>query len=154
VASRTAALTGPELSVLTGRSAPQEWKTKRIDSNEWSQLVATGTDYLAELAEQSEHAEYGQFNDRVCGGLFYLGDASERDQLGRLLGDISRASVREYGVMLSALVHHKGNVLDVGKGFFILSADMGRLDPKADDVTRTVFLGREIEAAHEKFGGR
>jgi hypothetical protein len=48
----------------------------------------------------------------------------------------------------------KGNVLDVGKGFFTLSADMGRLDVKADDVTRTVFLGREIEAAHEKFGGR
>jgi hypothetical protein len=32
--------------------------------------------------------------------------------------------------MLSALVHHKGNMLDVGKGFFTLAADMGRLDPK------------------------
>lgn len=91
--------------------------TKRIDSNKWSELVATGTDYLAELAEERGHVEYAQFNDRVCGGLFNLGDASERDQLGRLLGDISRASVREHDVMLSALVHHKGNVLDVGKGF-------------------------------------
>jgi hypothetical protein len=62
--------------------------------------------------------------------------------------------VREHAVMLSALVHHKGNVVDVGKGFFTLSVDMGRLDPKADDVTRTVFLGREIETAYAKFGGR
>ena len=45
-------------------------------------------------------------------------------------------------------------VLDVGKGFFMLSADMGRLDGKADDVTRTVFLDREIEVAYEKSGGR
>lgn len=128
--------------------------TKRIDSNKWSKLVATGTDYLAKLAEERGHVEYAQFNDRVCGGLFNLGDASERDQLGRLLGDISRASVHEHDVMLSALVHHKGNVLDVGKGFFTLSSDMGRLDRRADDVTRTVFLGREIEAAYKKFGGR
>ena len=38
---------------------------KRIDSNKWSELVATGTDYLTELAEQGEHVEYAQFNDRV-----------------------------------------------------------------------------------------
>jgi hypothetical protein len=50
--------------------------------------------------------------------------------------------VREHGVMLSALVHHRGNMIDVGKGFFNLSVDIGRLNPKADDVTRTVFLGR------------
>ena len=125
---------------------------KRIDSNRWSELVDSGTDYLTELAEQGEHVEYAQFNDRVCGGLFNLGDASERDQLGRLLGDISRASVRERGVMLSALVHHKGNMLDVGKGFFTLAVDMGRLDPQADDVMRTWFLGREIEAACERCG--
>jgi hypothetical protein len=33
-------------------------KTKRIDSNKWSELVDTGTDYLTELAEQGEHVEY------------------------------------------------------------------------------------------------
>lgn len=127
---------------------------KRIERNHWSELVAAGTEYLAELAEQGAHVEYGQFNDRVCGGLFNLGDASERDQLGRLLGDISRASVREHGVMLSALVHHKGNVADVGKGFFTLAVDLGRLEPKADDPARALFLGQEIEAVHEKFGDR
>ena len=126
---------------------------KRIDLKDWSELVAAGTAYLAKLAELGQHVEYGQFNDRVCGGRFNLGDASERDQLGRLLGDISRASVREHGVMLSALVHHKGNVLDVGKGFFTLAVDMGRLPTKADDVDRTLFLGQEIEAVHKKFGG-
>jgi hypothetical protein len=131
-----------------------EGRMKRIESDHWRDLVAAGTEYLAERAELGEHVEYGQFNDRVCGGLFNLGDASERDQLGRLLGDISRASVREHGVMLSALVHHKGNVVDVGKGFFTLAVDLGRLEPKADDVARILFLGQEIEAVHEKFGGR
>lgn len=127
---------------------------KRIEANRWSELVAAGTTYLAELAQLGEHVEYGQFNDRVCGGLFHLGDASERDQMSRLLGDISRLSVREHGVMLTALVHHKGNVLDVGKGFFTLAVDLGRLEPKADGVTRTLFLSREIRAAHEEFRGR
>src|SRR3954453_23959486 len=127
---------------------------KRIEADRWSELVAAGTAYLAALAELGEHVEYGKFNDRFCRGLFNLGDASERDQLGRLLGDISRASVREHGVMLSALVHHKGNVLDVGKGFFTLAVDLGRLEANADGVTRAAFLGKEIEAAHLRFGGR
>ncbi|MDX6299607.1 MAG: hypothetical protein QOF53_821, partial [Nocardioidaceae bacterium] len=64
---------------------------------------------------------------------------------------ISRASVREHGVMLSALVHHRGNVVDVGKGFFTLAIDMGRLGPKVDDVQRTLFLGKEIEAVRDEF---
>lgn len=114
-------------------------------------MVIAGVDYLADVAERGGHIEYGQFNDRVYGGLFDLGDASERNQLGRLLGDISRSSMRERGVMLSTLVHHKGNVLDVGKGFFTLAVEMGRLEPKADDVARAVFLGREIEAVHEEY---
>jgi hypothetical protein len=32
---------------------------KRIERNHWSELVAAGTEYLAELAELGEHVEYG-----------------------------------------------------------------------------------------------
>jgi hypothetical protein len=42
-------------------------------------------------------------------------------------------------------------VVDVGKGFFTLAIDMGRLGPKVDDVQRTLFLGKEIEAVRDEF---
>src|SRR4051794_18954880 len=116
---------------------------KEISSERWRELVRTGTEHLINVAAERGSIDYSTFNGHVCGGLFNLADVSERDQLGELLGDISRASVREHDVMLSALVHHKGRPMDVGTGFYGLAIEIGRLDPKANKDMRYIFLGHE-----------
>ena len=125
---------------------------EKIDIQRWNDLMDAGVTCLADLASRQEHIDYSTFNDRVCDGLFDLSNASQRDELGRLLGDISRTSVRKHQVMLPALVHHKGKRTDVRKGFYTLAVGLGRLDPKADSAVRSVFLGREIDAAYKEFG--
>ncbi|PRY12626.1 hypothetical protein [Kineococcus rhizosphaerae] len=111
-------------------------------------MIEDGTLLLTELARQRSSIDYSTFNDRVCDGALDLTNASHRNELAALLGDISRQSAREHDVMLTALVHLKGHRMDVGTGFYSLAQELGRLPVGANAELRSIRLGHEIEKVY------
>jgi hypothetical protein len=151
---RPAIRTAQTALAQVGTATDGRGEVKDISSERWAELINTSTEHLTGLAAQRGSVDYSTYNVQVCGGLFDLGEASDRNQLSLLLGDVSRASVRQHDVMLSALVHRKGKRMEVGGGFYVAAIQMGRLKPNANKDDRLVFLGKEIEAVYARFKER
>lgn len=104
---------------------------------EWEQLRSAATDHLVTLAREQSYCDYSGLNRALTQATalrgFDYGQESERAAVGRLLGEISRQSHAENGIMLSALVTHKGSNNE-GSGFYKLAAELGEMSarPTAD----------------------
>ena len=70
--------------------------------------------------------------------------------VGQLLDAVSQSVDAEVGVMLSAVVIHKGDDHLPGKGFFSLARSLGR-DAGNDDISKVEFHTRELTAVYAAF---
>ncbi|WP_417233620.1 hypothetical protein [Arthrobacter sp.] len=100
---------------------------------EWEQLRSAAMDYLVRLAREQGYCDYSGFNRALTEATalrgFDYNQESERAAVGRLLGEVSRQSHSENGIMLSALVTHKGSNNE-GSGFYKLAAELGEMPSK------------------------
>jgi hypothetical protein len=79
-----------------------------------------------------------------------VSEQPDRNELGELLGYISRAEVMQQRPMLSAIGLHKGDA-SVGTGFYKLGVELGRARPNQEDFE---FLAMELKALQAFWSGR
>ncbi|MFJ6419224.1 hypothetical protein [Paeniglutamicibacter sp. NPDC091659] len=120
---------------------------------EWEQLHNAAVYHLVTLAREQSRCDYTELNRELtlATGLpgFDYSQGAERAAVGRLLGEISRQSHAEHGIMLSALVTHKGSN-DEGAGFYKLAADLGEMPtrPTADQKLQAMSIQVNKVYAH------
>lgn len=121
---------------------------------EWTQLLRAAEVFLIATARERGMTDYTELNRELIAatGLpgFNYDQESERAAVGRLLGEVSRQSYEEDGIMLSALVTHKGSNNE-GAGFYKLAADLGEMPPKPTAEQKLVAFARLVEAVHEHY---
>lgn len=122
---------------LFGRT-PEDWR-------ELQQLV---WEFVTEQARLGRTTAYSEVNNTIERRSrlrrFDFDHISERRAMGSLLGEISRHSAAEYGVMLSAIVIYLDRN-DAGPSFYDLAVDLGLLGPDDD---RLAFWTRQVDAVH------
>lgn len=124
---------------------------------EWEALMAAAEDYLISVAEDRKMSNYGDLNAelvRVTGQRpFDFGQESERAAVGRLLGEISRRSHAEHGIMLSALVTHR-NSTNEGAGFYKLAAELGEMPSKPSADQKLMAMVEQVGKVHAHYAAR
>jgi hypothetical protein len=75
----------------------------------------------------------------------------DRAEVGRILGEISKAEAAESRPMLSALVVHKGGDEMPGGGFFSLAGELGRY--RGGGVDRKLWWAMEVKKLYEYWRG-
>lgn len=110
---------------------------------EWEQLRRAAEFHLVTLAREQNMCDYTDLNQALtlATGLpgFDYNQESGRAAVGRLLGEISKQSHAEHGIMLSALVTHRGSNNE-GAGFYRLAAELGEMPgrPTADQKLKAM----------------
>lgn len=106
--------------------------------------------FLISVAEKASMTGYSSSNLVISEqtGLkrFDYGLESERAAIGRMLGEISIKTNADQGVMLSALVTHRGSN-DEGARFYKVAAELGKMPrkPTEDEKLRAlVSLTKEV----------
>jgi hypothetical protein len=102
---------------------------------------------LIDVARSRSLISYDDLNIELGLGLNFSEKPSDRDLIGRWLGEISKHEVKAGRHMLSAVVGHKegGRVVDPGKGFYGCARALG-IHTGGDDL---VFWAMEVKWLHE-----
>lgn len=124
---------------------------------EWEQLRQVAEAFLVAKARERGMATYTDLNRELveATGLpgFDYSQESERAAVGRLLGEISRGSHAEHGIMLSALVTHQGSNNE-GAGFYKLAAELGEMPAKPTAADKDEAFVRLVQAVHDHYARR
>lgn len=105
-------------------------------------------DQLAVLAAKRRTIFYGKFMEGL--GLSSQSPA-DRNRIGVLLGDVSRRSMKERRVMLSAIVHRKSAEPTIpNSSFFELARELGKKVPRGEERK---FLDREMKRVWDAYEG-
>lgn len=122
---------------------------------EWEDLRDAAEQVLVTAARNRDMIDYGTLNRAIAEETgqrpFEFQLPSDRAAIGRLLGEISRASEREHGVMLSALVTHRGSN-DEGSGFYKLAAELGKMPARPTADQKLEALVRLTNEVYERYG--
>jgi hypothetical protein len=78
-----------------------------------------------------------------------MSEASDRHEIGELLGYISKAEAAQGRPMLSSLVIHKDDYLSIGSGFYKAAKETGRMNP-CDDRRVALVSGNAGTTVAEK----
>lgn len=121
---------------------------------EWDQLCKAAEDHLITVALARGMSDYSNLNRELTQttGLrgFDYSQESERAAIGRMLGEISRASHAENGIMLSALVTHRGSNNE-GAGFYKLAAELNEMPARPSADQKLVSVSRLVEKVHAHY---
>ncbi|MCC3296825.1 hypothetical protein [Arthrobacter caoxuetaonis] len=121
---------------------------------EWQQLQQAAETYLTSVARSRGMTDYSQLNrelTRATGQApFDFSREADRTAVGRLLGEVSRRSHLEHGVMLSALVTHK-NSTNEGAGFYKLAAELGVMPPKPTSDQKLQVMIEQVNKVHATY---
>lgn len=124
--------------------------------DEWEEMRDAAESFLGTVAEKAGMTDYSSLNRAISErtGLrpFDYGLASDRAAIGRMLGEISVRTNAEHGVMLSALVTHRGSN-DEGAGFYKLAAELGKMPRKPtqdEKLQALVSLTREVHSRYAR----
>lgn len=105
----------------------------RTKDDEWEEMRDAAERFLIAVAEDQGMMDYSSLNHAILEQTghrsFDFEQESGRAAIGRLRGEISVETNRQYGVMLSALVTHRGSN-DEGAGFHKLAAELGKMPKK------------------------
>ncbi|KRF29480.1 hypothetical protein [Phycicoccus sp. Soil802] len=117
------------------------------DEIEWEELRAAARRCLIELAEDQVITDYSSLNRRLVDDTgfapFDFNLDRDRAAIGALLGEISRESYADCGVMLSVLVTHRGGT-DEGAGFYRLATDLGALPARPSPAQKDTFMSDQV----------
>lgn len=115
---------------------------KLID--EWNEQMAQVRKFVEEYARRRKVVFYAPVMEHI--GLSAKVPA-DRKRIGYLLGDISRQTFDEFGILLSVIVHRKtSGITSPGPGFFELAEDL-KLEWDDDDV----LVATEMEKVWEHY---
>jgi hypothetical protein len=121
---------------------------------EWEQLRQAAEAFLAAKARERGMTTYTDLNRELTEttGLpgFDYSQESERAAVGRLLGEISRKTYEDHGIMLSALVTHQGSNNE-GAGFYKLAADLGVMTARPSAAQKLEAFARLVGAVHDHY---
>lgn len=124
---------------------------------EWDELRTAAHRYLVELAEDRLLTDYSSLNRRLVDdtGLPPFDFSLDRDRaaIGALLGEIARESYSTSGIMLSALVTHRGGT-DEGAGFYRLATALGALPARPSSEQKDAFMSDQIKRSWEAYRRR
>lgn len=122
--------------------------------DEWADLREAAERFLVSVARSQDMTDYTSLNRVITEETghrpFNYGQESDRAAIGRLLGEISRKTNDQHGVMLSALVTHRGSN-DEGAGFYKLAAELGKIPAKPTDDEKLVAFVRLVKEVHEQY---
>lgn len=124
--------------------------------DEWEEIRDAAERFLISVAEKAGMTDYSSLNRIISEqtGLrpFDFGLESERAAIGRMLGEISVKTNADQGVMLSALVTHRGSN-DEGAGFYKLAAELGKMPKKPTEdekLQALVSLTKEVHLLYAR----
>lgn len=124
---------------------------------EWEQLRKAAEEFLVLKARGRDLVSYTELNGALADatGLprFDFSQESDRAAIGHLLGEISRSTHAEHGIMLSALVTHQGSNNE-GAGFYKLAADLGEMTAKPNAAQKDEAFVRLVSAVHNHYARR
>lgn len=119
---------------------------------EWQELQRLTSEFVTEQARLGRTTSYSEVNTTIArrSGLrpFDFDLANERVAMGHLLGEISRDSLAEHGVMLSAIVIYL-NENDAGGGFYDLAVELRQLTPNPTPRQKEAFWVGQVNRVHE-----
>lgn len=122
--------------------------------DEWDELCEAAEYYLVTVARDRGMTDYSTLNRQIAQDTghraFDFGKESERAAIGRLLGEISVKTHTEHGIMLSALVTHRGSN-DEGAGFYKLAAELGRMPAKPTADQKLQAFARLTSEVHQHY---
>lgn len=125
--------------------------------DEWEEMRDTAESFLITVAEKASMTDYSSLNRAISEqtGLrpFDYGLESDRAAIGRMLGEISVKTNADHGVMLSALVTHRGSN-DEGAGFYKLAAELGKMPRKPTKDEKLQALVRLTKEVHLHYARR
>lgn len=123
---------------------------------EWEEMRDAAERFLISVAENAGMTDYSSLNRAISEqtGLrpFDYGLESDRAAIGRMLGEISVKTNADQGVMLSALVTHRGSN-DEGAGFYKLAAELGKMPRKPTEdekLQALVVLTKEVHLRYAR----
>lgn len=124
---------------------------------EWEQLRQAAEAFLIETAREEGLTDYTKLNEALTErtqlpGFDYTQE-SERAAVGRLLGEVSRQSHAEHGIMLSALVTHRGSNNE-GAGFYKLAAELKEMPAKPTALEKEKAFVDLVKAVHKHYSTR
>lgn len=129
-------------------------KTYGRTLDEWEELREAAENFLISVAENSEMTDYSLLNNAIAEETGYrafdYSQESERAAIGKLLGEISRKTNDQHGVMLSALVTHRGSN-DEGAGFYRLAAELGKMPHRATKEAKLDAFVRLTKEVHQQY---
>ena len=122
--------------------------------DEWEEMRDATERFLISVAEKGMMTDYSALNRAVSEETGYppfdYGQSPDRAAVGRLLGEISEKSNKESGIMLSALVTHRGSN-DEGAGFYKLAAELGKMPKKPTKEQKTEAFVRLVREVHDQY---
>jgi hypothetical protein len=122
--------------------------------DEWDELREAAEYYLVTVARDRGMTDYSTLNRQIAQDTgrraFDFGQESERAAIGRLLGEISVKTHADHGIMLSALVTHRGSN-DEGAGFYKLAAELGRMPAKPTADQKLQAFARLTSEVHQQY---
>lgn len=125
--------------------------------DEWEEMRDAAESFLGKVAENAGMTDYSSLNRAISEQTgfrpFDYGLESDRAAIGRMLGEISVRTNADYGVMLSALVTHRGSN-DEGAGFYKLAAELGKMPRKPTADEKLQALVRLTKEVHSHYARR
>lgn len=121
--------------------------------DEWDQIVADTVAFLQDQARLRRVVSYSDVNSALARrGHIAFDFANERDReaVGAILGDVSRRTVVDSNVMLSAIVAYIDRN-DAGPGFYKLAMALGLLANTATADDKLEFWTVQVGRVHDRY---
>lgn len=91
----------------------------------WAQVKNEAYQAITARAQMRGMITYGELAQKITVIKFDFEDPSHRDTIGWLLGELSRDEVAQGRGLITALVVHKRDDMEPGRGFFELANELG-----------------------------
>ena len=121
---------------------------------QWEQLRESAEYYLVTVAKTRGTTDYSTLNHVIAEENdlppFDFSQQPGRDAIGQLLVEISEKTHAEHGILLTALVMHKGSS-HLGGGFYKLAAKLGRMPENPTAIQKEKALSQLTTEVHEYY---
>ncbi|MFI7481899.1 hypothetical protein ACH9EU_05725 [Kocuria sp. M1R5S2] len=125
--------------------------------DEWEQLRESAVYHLEAAAKSRSTIDYSTLNHQIADetGLppFDFTKQTGRDAIAQLLAEISEDTHARHGIMLSALVTHKGSA-NLGGGFYKLASKLGQMPANPTTNQKDEALSRLTAEVHDHYARR
>lgn len=122
--------------------------------DEWDLLLDNAITILKEDARRRRITSYGELNIElvVQTGEPAFDFSLERDRtaMGKILGQVVKATRDECGAMLSSIVVYIDRN-DAGPGFYKFAMELGLLPPSATSDDKLAFWSQQVARVHDYY---